>query len=267
MTRFIARRLVQAVPLLLVISLLVFLLIHAAPGGPLAVYLSNPNVRPQDIERLRHALGLDRPLWQQYFAWLGAFARGDWGYSYSDGRPAAERILERLPATLELVGASLVVALALTFPAGIVAALTRGRWFDRGATAAAFAGISLPVFWFGLLLQMIFAVGLGWLPSSGRAALGAGDVVDRVQHLVLPVAALAFVQAAGWSRYVRGSKPRSELKRSRIVALCETTIAAWSLCATTISRRHGSARAVTESPVSPPSGANVKGSDSHRWYS
>ncbi len=205
MTRFIARRLVQAVPLLLVISLLVFLLIHAAPGGPLAVYLSNPNVRPQDIERLRHALGLDRPLWQQYFAWLGAFARGDWGYSYSDGRPAAERILERLPATLELVGASLVVALALTFPAGIVAALTRGRWFDRGATAAAFAGISLPVFWFGLLLQMIFAVGLGWLPSSGRAALGAGDVVDRVQHLVLPVAALAFVQAAGWSRYVRGS--------------------------------------------------------------
>src|SRR5713226_9565094 len=99
---FFLRRLLQAVPLLLVISLLVFLLIHAAPGGPLAIYLSNPNVRPQDIERLRRALGLDRPLWQQYVSWLSAFARGDWGYSFSNGRPVVERVLERLPATLEL---------------------------------------------------------------------------------------------------------------------------------------------------------------------
>src|SRR5438309_8281482 len=119
--RFLLRRLVQAVPLLLVISTIVFLLIHAAPGGPLAIYLSNPNVRLEDIERLRRALGLDRPLWQQYFAWLGAFARGDWGFSLSDGRPVAERIVERLPATLELVGASIAVALAITFPAGIFA--------------------------------------------------------------------------------------------------------------------------------------------------
>ena len=104
MLRFIARRVLQAIPLLLVISVLVFLLIHAAPGGPLAIYLSNPNVRPEDIERLRRALGLDRPLWQQYWSWLAAFAQGDWGYSFSDGRPVASRIVERLPATLELVG-------------------------------------------------------------------------------------------------------------------------------------------------------------------
>jgi peptide/nickel transport system permease protein len=90
----------QSVPLLLLISLLVFLLIHAAPGGPLAIYLSNPNVRPQDIERLRRALGLDEPIWRQYLSWLTAFARGDWGYSFSDGRPVVERVLERLPATL-----------------------------------------------------------------------------------------------------------------------------------------------------------------------
>src|SRR5262245_65190703 len=104
----------QAVPLLLVISGLVFLLIHAAPGGPLAIYLSNPNVRPEDIERLRRALGLDRPVWQQYWSWLAAFAQGDWGYSFSDGRPVATRIIERVPATIELVGCAIVAALMLT---------------------------------------------------------------------------------------------------------------------------------------------------------
>src|SRR6476646_2066222 len=109
--RFLARRLLQAIPLLFVISGLVFLLIHAAPGGPLAIYLANPNVRPEDIERLRRALGLDRPIWQQYWSWLWAFVRGDWGYSLSDGRPVAARILERVPATLELVGTSLACAI------------------------------------------------------------------------------------------------------------------------------------------------------------
>ena len=205
MARFLGRRLLQAVPLLLVISLLVFLLIHAAPGGPLAIYLSNPNVRPQDIERLRRALGLDQPLWRQYVSWLSAFARGDWGYSFSDGRPVAQRVLERLPATLELTGASLAAALLLTFPAGILAALGRGRWFDHAMTAIAFAGISLPAFWFGLILQIVFAVGLGWLPSAGRSTFGGGGLTDRVQHLVLPVAVLSSVLAAGWSRYLRGS--------------------------------------------------------------
>jgi peptide/nickel transport system permease protein len=202
---FLARRALQSIPLLLVVSVLVFALIHAAPGGPLSIYLSNPNVRPEDIERLRRALGLDRPLWQQYVSWLIAFVRGDWGYSFSDGRPVAERIGERLPATLELVGASLVVALAVTLPAGIAAAVRRARRFDRIASAVSAAGISLPVFWFALLLQMIFASALGWLPSSGRSQIGGGDFADRLEHLVLPVAVLAFVQAAAWSRYLRAS--------------------------------------------------------------
>jgi peptide/nickel transport system permease protein len=213
--RFIARRVLQAVPLLLVISGLVFLLIHAAPGGPLAIYLSNPNVRPEDIERLRRALGLDRPLWQQYWSWLSAFAQGDWGYSFSDGRPVASRIFERMPATLELVGVSIVAALALTLPAGVVSAVRRGRWFDRVTTAVAMAGVSLPAFWFGLLLQIVFAISLGWLPSSGRTTPGwsvgsswsggPGALLDHVQHLVMPVTVLAVVQAAAWSRYLRGS--------------------------------------------------------------
>jgi peptide/nickel transport system permease protein len=94
---FAVRRFAQAVPLLLIISLLVFGLIHAAPGGPLSLYLDNPNVRPEDIARLRRAMGLDRPLGTQYLSWLAAFVRGDWGYSYADGRPVIERMLDRCP--------------------------------------------------------------------------------------------------------------------------------------------------------------------------
>jgi peptide/nickel transport system permease protein len=203
--RFLARRSLQALPLLLVISVLVFLLIHAAPGGPLAIYLANPNVRPEDIERLRRALGLDRPPWIQYWSWLTAFVRGDWGYSFSDGRPVLMRIAERLPATLELAGVSLAGALLLTLPAGVASAVRRGRWLDRATTALATAGISLPAFWFGLFLQIVFATGLGWLPSSGRSTPGGADFVDHVQHLVLPALVLIVVQAAAWSRYLRGS--------------------------------------------------------------
>ena len=205
MLRFLARRVLQAAPLLLLISALVFLLIHSVPGGPLAIYLSNPNVRPQDIERLRRALGLDRPLWEQYWSWLVAFAQGDWGYSFSDGRPVGMRIIERVPATLELVATAIAFALALALPAGIVAALRPRGWFDRTTTALASAGISLPAFWFGLLLQIVFAIGLGWLPSSGRTTFGGGGLLDHLQHLALPATVLAVVQAAAWSRYLRGS--------------------------------------------------------------
>jgi peptide/nickel transport system permease protein len=203
--RFVARRSAQALPLLLVVSVLVFLLIHAAPGGPLAMYLANPNVRPEDIERLRRALGLDRPLWVQYWSWLTAFVRGDWGYSFSDGRPVAERVAERLPATLELAAVSLAGAALLTLPAGIASGIGRGRWLDRVTTTLATAGISLPAFWFGLFLQIVFSTGLGWLPSSGRSTPGADDFGDHVQHLVLPALVLIVVQAAAWSRYLRGS--------------------------------------------------------------
>ena len=128
--------------LLLLVSVLVFLLIHAAPGGPLAIYLANPNVRPADIERLRRALGLDRPLWQQYWTWLWAFVQGDWGYSFSDGRPVAARIVERMPATFELVAVSLAGALVLTMPAGVGAAVARGRWIDRVVTTASMIGVA-----------------------------------------------------------------------------------------------------------------------------
>ncbi len=203
MHRYVARRVAQSVPLLLVISVIVFLLIHAAPGGPLALYLDNPNVRPQDIERLRRSLGLDRPLLVQYGSWLWAFVRGDWGYSYADGRPVLDRLLERVPATAQLIGGSTIVAVLVAVPLGLFASVRGG--FDRVTTPLAVAAISLPVFWFGLLLQLVFANVLGWLPSSGRVSFAGGGAGDRLAHLVLPVAVLATVHAAAWSRYLRSS--------------------------------------------------------------
>jgi len=199
------RRIALAVPLLLAISIGVFALIHAAPGGPTAVFLSNPGVRPEDIERLRRALGLDRPLWVQYLQWLDAFARGDWGYSITDGRPVLERVVERLPATLELVGAALVLAIVVTLVLGVLAALTRGRWPDLMIRSSVAAGLAVPAFWFGLVLQLLFAASLGWLPSSGRMTPGDGSLIDRVHHVLLPAVVLAGLHAASWTRYLRAS--------------------------------------------------------------
>jgi peptide/nickel transport system permease protein len=220
--RFAARRLAQAVPLLVIVSVVVFALIHAAPGGPLSLYLENPNVRPEDIERLKRAMGLDRPLGIQYLSWLAAFVRGDWGYSYADGRPVLDRMLERLPATLQLVGVATLVAVVVSTGVGIVSAIRTGA--DRTASVFAIAGLSVPVFWFGLVLQLTFSNTLGWLPSSGRASFGAGGFADRIAHLIMPVTVLAVAHAAGWSRYLRGSmrlalaQPFANAARARGVA-------------------------------------------------
>ena len=205
MTHLIIRRIVTAIPLLLLISIAVFGLLQLVPGGPLAVYLSNPDVRPEDLERLRRSLGLDQPVWLQYVRWLRGFVSGDWGYSFSNGQPVLERVIERLPASVELIGASVVVALAVTLPLGIVPAIDRRPLVRSLASTLSFAGMSLPVFWFGLVLQLVFALSLGWLPSSGRASPGDGGLLDRVSHVILPATMLGLVHAAAWSRYLRAA--------------------------------------------------------------
>jgi peptide/nickel transport system permease protein len=209
----VPRRLATSIPLLLLISLAVFALIHAAPGGPTAVFLSNPGVRPEDIERLRRALGLDRPLWLQYVQWLAAFVRGDWGFSMTDSRPVLTRVLERAPATLELTAAAMLIAIVVTIVLGTLAAIARDRWPDRAIRAASAAGLAIPAFWFGLVLQLVFAAWLGWLPSSGRVTPGDGGAIDRLQHVILPALVLAGLTAAAWTRYLRASAIESLAQR------------------------------------------------------
>jgi peptide/nickel transport system permease protein len=142
---------------------------------------------------------------EQYFSWAKGFLVGEWGYSFTDGRPVLERLMERLPATLELIASAIVVAAVVALPLGVIGALRRGGWVDHTTTVVAFAGISLPVFWVGLLLQLIFAVGLGWLPSSGRTSFGDGGMLDRLSHIIMPAIVLAALHAAAWSRFLRSS--------------------------------------------------------------
>ncbi|MCI0477461.1 MAG: ABC transporter permease [Anaerolineales bacterium] len=211
MTRYIIRRLLQAIPLLLLISIVVFALMQAIPGGPLAAYENNPNIMPEDLERLKDELGLNVPVHQQYFNWLTAIVRGDWGTSLVTQRPALVEIGERLPNTLYLSVIAFIIALAISIPIGIISAVRQYSWFDHLMTTIAFMGHSIPVFWFGLVLIIIFNVtiknpntGGPLLPGGGMYTIGeAFSLTDRLTHLILPASLLVIHNLSGHVRYMR----------------------------------------------------------------
>ncbi len=206
MRRYLTRRLIQIVPLLFGVSIVTFLVIQAAPGGPEGSLLAAGRfVDPQVIERYRQRLGVDRPIPAQYFKWLGAAVRGDLGQSFATSRGVAETIVERLPATLELMGTAFLLGAMLAIPLGLVGALRPQSAPDLIGTGASFLGIAMPVFWFGLVLQLIFSVRLGWLPVAGTHTVGATSFGDHLLHLLLPGLVLSTRYVAGWSRYFRGS--------------------------------------------------------------
>lgn len=206
MGRFILRRLIQAIPLLLGISLISFFIMRLAPGGPLAGYLLNPRVSPADVARLEHMWGLDQPVYIQYFRWLSSMLRGDWGWSYRTGMPVLDMIAGRLPATLFLMISSFLLSVVVAIPAGIISAIKRYSIFDYLVTIGAFIGVALPSFWFGLMMQLAFSVKLGLLPSAGMETIGLGfDIIDRLRYLVMPAIVLGLINMASWSRYMRSS--------------------------------------------------------------
>lgn len=205
MSAYVGRRLLQAVPLLVGISLVLFTLLHLAPGGPDAVYAQNPRFTAADRARIRRIYGLDQPLPVQYARWVGRVVRGDLGHSYVEGRPVTTMIAERLPATLTLMGAALALSLVLAGAVGVWTGLHPRTPTDYVLTTGTFFGFSMPVFWFGLLLQLIFAVWLGWFPSSGRGAGPDATILSTLRHLVLPATVLSLLYTASWSRYLRSS--------------------------------------------------------------
>ena len=203
---FILRRLLAAVPVLLIITFATFFLMQLLPGGPLAAYENNPEISQKDIERLRHEMGLDRPIPVQYWAWLKNFVQGDWGYSFTTKRPVLTEIWDRLPNTLYLTGISLIVALIIAIPAGIISATRQYSLFDHITTSLAYIGRSMPVFYSGLLLIIIFSIWLRWLPSGGMQTLGqAFSLTDSLRHLFLPVLSLSTLIAAKYVRFLRTS--------------------------------------------------------------
>jgi peptide/nickel transport system permease protein len=189
-----------------------FTILQNAPGGPLTPYLQNPHITEADIARLKHNLGLDQPAYIQYFKWLFRVLQGDFGWSMSNSEPVTQAILERLPATLELMGCAFVFSISIGVVAGLVSAVKQYSWIDYAVTTFAFFGQSMPVFWFALMVQLAFSVvgitAFGYhvsLPSAGISTSDTFDLGDRVQHLILPTLVLSLLFIATWSRFMRSS--------------------------------------------------------------
>ncbi len=195
MLRYLIRRLILTIPVLLGVATLVFALIHFIPGDPAQAMLGE-GASPEDIAQLRQRLGLDRPVLVQYGSFLQGLLRGDLGVSLRNDQPVTQQILERMPATAELAFASMTVAVLFALPLGIIAAVWRGTFIDFSAMTLSLVGISVPNFWLGPLLAIVFAVELGWLPVGGRGTLA---------HLVLPAATLGAALAAILARMTRAS--------------------------------------------------------------
>jgi len=213
MRTYALRRILQTIPILFIISVLLFLMVRAAPGGPLTAARRNPNITEEQIQKLEEKLGLNRPLPVQYADWIGKMLRGDMGQSIKFRRPVSEMIGERIPNTLLLVGLSFLVTLLIALPVGILSARKPYSIFDYVATTITFMGQSLPVYWLGLGLIMIFYVtlknpvtGAPFFPGGGMNTFGKeGDFLDTLWHLVLPVTALSLGWAAWYSRFLRSS--------------------------------------------------------------
>jgi peptide/nickel transport system permease protein len=209
MATYILRRLIQAIPIMVGISVLSFAIVYLTPGSPVDKFRS-PRVSEATIQNLIRLYGLDQPLPVQFWNWFSQFwtfpfNKLAWGYSFTDGVPVRDLIFQRAPSTLLLMGTSLVVTVVLAIPIGILQAVRQYSWSDKIITTFETIGYAMPTFWLGLILKQTFAVQLNWLPLYGQNTLGKHDLGDMLLHLILPVTTLAVISVAGWSRYMRAS--------------------------------------------------------------
>ncbi len=202
MVTYTLRRFLQAAVLLVIVSMVTFALIHSAPGGP--SILSNPDLSRDQIERMSSQLGLDDPLPVQYGRWLVNILRGDFGISYNTIEPVAGLIGNRLPNTLLLAGVALMLSILIAVPLGVLCAIRRNSPLDRMVASFTFLGVSIPVFWLGIMLIVLFSVQLKLLPGGGMSTLGEDFTVgDRIDHLIMPVFVLTIANLAELTRYTR----------------------------------------------------------------
>lgn len=205
MIGFLIRRLGQSLLLLLVVSMIGFAILHLAPGGPLSQFAAGGEMTQADLDRIAEQLGLNRPLPVQYAEWLWRMLSGDWGRSYRDQQSVLHVITSHLGATLELMLTSTLLAMVIGAWIGILGAIKRYSLFDALATVGAMVALSIPTFWFGLVVIYVFSVGLGWLPAGNRYTVGDGSLLNQLHHLIGPCIVLALVSTAVWSRYMRSS--------------------------------------------------------------
>lgn len=205
MGQYVARRLLQAVPLLIGISLIVFLMIQLAPGDAAEFALGN-RATEEDLSRLRNYLGLDRPWYEQYGRMVRNWAAGDLGVSIIQRRPVRDIIADRLPRTIELLAMSILLSLLIAIPIGVISAMKQYSKVDNAVTVVSFLGVSIPSFWLAIILILIFAVWLKWFPTGGTQTDGKPfNLIDHLRHLFLPLMVLTLIRTAGWSRYLRSS--------------------------------------------------------------
>lgn len=205
MLTYLLGRIGQNLILLVLVSIIGFAVLHLAPGGPLAQFALVPGMSQADIARIAAQMGLDRPLPVQYWDWFTHLLRGDWGRSYRDTQPVLEVIGSHLFATLELMITATLIAIFLGAGIGIMGAIRRYSAFDYLATIGAMIALSIPTFWFGLVVIYLFSVKLGWLPPGNMYTIGDGSLLDFLHHLIAPSLVLALVEVAIWSRYMRAS--------------------------------------------------------------
>jgi peptide/nickel transport system permease protein len=205
MNAFVIRRLLGAIPLLLGVSVLSFIFMQLAPGGPDTLLAKNGRMSQAQLAAIRHNLGLDDPTHIQLLKWVGNLFQGDLGTSFSQQRPVLDVILEVFPNTLYLMVVALTISLIISLIFGIGAAINQYGWFDNVTSFLAYFGLSMPVFWFGLMLQILFAVKLGWLPSAGMHSATGSGAWDLIKHMIMPATTLAIGSVGSWSRYLRSS--------------------------------------------------------------
>lgn len=208
MLKYLGKRLLVSIPTLIAISVVIFTILAIAPGDPMGEFATNPSITEEVRENIRKSLGLDQPIYVRYFKWAWAFIHGDMGYSFTSLSPVFDLILQRLSTTFWVVGLGYIFGLLIAFPLGVISAIKRYSVTDQVATTFAFLGISLPPFFTGLLLIIIFSVWLGWLPFIYNSTLqmnSLSDVIEQVKQSIMPISVLALYQAAVLMRFVRSS--------------------------------------------------------------
>lgn len=204
MRKYICKRLIQMLLVLMVVSVVSFRLIKAAPGDILMSYIT-PDTTPEELEQLKIDLGLDQSTARQYLAWAGNVLHGNWGYSVINHQSVLDQILDKLPATAGLMGASLVLSLLIAIPLGLLSGVKKNGVFDNIVSFISYIGISIPNFWLGILLILLFSLKLEWLPASGMHSIGVETFADLVKHAILPMIVISSSNIAVFTRYVRSN--------------------------------------------------------------
>lgn len=200
----IIKRLLNMIPMLFFITIISFILMHLAPGDPLQAYIS-PDMNVEDIERIRESLGLNDPIIVQYFKWLFNTIQGNLGYSMVNSKPVLDLILERLGPTILLSGSALIISIMISIPVGLISGYKKNSIIDKVLNVVSYIGISIPSFWFAMMLIYVFSIKLNIFPSVGMRTIGVDTTLDLMNHLILPVTVLSFYNLSVYIRYIRSS--------------------------------------------------------------